>query len=162
MTKTNVTGILNNKNYLLMRLLLQTHNAMMKARDRELAKYDFTRRQAAILQIVQATGGDVSAYRIARWLIQEPHSLVKVLNRMEKNGLVKRSIKKGVRKESKIGLTEKGIEAYEKVCLLISINTILSALSERQFDELWTILKLIRDKAMQEVGIKAPLPFPPF
>lgn len=162
MTKTNMNSVLNDTNYLLWRLLLQTRNAMMKARDRELAKYDFTRRQAAILQIAQAMGGDVSACRIARWLILEPHSLVKVLNKMEKNGLVKRSIKKGVRKESKIRLTEKGIEAYEKVRLLSSINTILSVLSERQFDELWTIMKLLRGKAMQEVGIKAPLPFPPF
>ena len=162
MTKTNMNSILNNKNYLLWRLLLQTRNAMMKARDRELAQYNLTRRQAAILQIVQATGGDISAYRIARWLILEPHSLVKVLNRMGKKGLVKRSIKKGVRKESKIDLTEEGIEAYEEVCLLSSINIILSVLSERQFDELWTILKLLRDKAMQEVRIKAPLPFPPF
>ena len=162
MTKTNMNNILNDKYYLLMRLLIQTYNAMMKARNRELAQYDFTRRQAAILQITKAAGGDVSAYKIARWLILEPHSLVKVLNRMEKDGLVKRSIKKGVRKESKISLTEKGIEAYEKVCLLISINAILSVLSERQFDELWTISKLMRDKAMQQIGIKAPLPFPPF
>ena len=162
MTKTNMNSVLKDKNYLLWRLLLQTHNAMVKARDRELVQYNLTRRQAAILQIVQATGGDVSAYRIARWLILEPHSLVKVLNRMEKNGLVKRSIKKGVRKESKIALTEEGIEAYEEVCLLSSIDTILSVLSERQFDELWIILKLLRDKAMREVRIKAPLPFPPF
>jgi len=162
MTKTNMNSILNDKNYLLWRLLLQTRNAMMKARDRELAQYNLTQRQAAILQIVRATGGDISAYRIARWLILEPHSLVKVLNKMEKKGLVKRSIKKGVRKESKIDLTEEGIEAYEEVCLLSSINIILSVLSERQFDELWTVLKLLRDKAMQEVRIKAPLPFPPF
>lgn len=162
MTKTNMNSVLKDKNYLLWRLLLQTHNAMVKARGRELAQYNLTRRQAAILQIVQATGGDVSAYRIARWIILEPHSLVKVLNRMEKNGLVKRSIKKGVRKESKIALTEKGIEAYEEVCLLSSIDTILSVLSERQFDELWIILKLLRDEAMREVRIKAPLPFPPF
>ena len=162
MTKTNMNSVLKDKNYLLWRLLLQTHNAMVKARDRELAQYNLTRRQAAILQIVQATGGDVSAYRIAKWIILEPHSLVKVLNRMEKNGLVKRSIKKGVRKEAKIALTEEGIEAYEEVCLLSSIDTILSVLSERQFDELWIILKLLRDEAMREVRIKAPLPFPPF
>lgn len=162
MTKTNTNSVLNDKNYLLWRLLLQTYKAMFKARDRELAKYNLTPRKAAILQISQATGGDVSAYKIARWLILEPHSLVKVLDKMEKEGLVKRSDKKGIRKEAKIDLTEKGIEAYEEAHLLSSINIILSVLSKRQFDELWTILKLLRDKAMREVGIKAQLPFPPF
>ena len=84
---------------------------MLKARSIELAKYSLTPRQAAILQIAHATGGDVSAYKIARWIILEPHSLVKVLYKMEKEGLVKRSKRRGVRKESKIDLTEKGIKA---------------------------------------------------
>ena len=162
MTKMNMNSPLNDKDYLLMRLFRQTHNAMMKVRARELAKYGLSRRQAAILQIAGYTGGNVSAYKIARWIIIEPHALVKVLSRMEAMGLVKRSIKRGVRRESKISLTEKGIEAYEKACILNSLHTIFSILSERQFDEVFKILILIRNKSMQEAGIKTPLPYPPF
>jgi len=155
-------NILTDRDYLLWRLLTQTRNAMLKARTKELADYSLTPRQAAVLMIIEATQGDVTAYKIARWTVTEPHTISTLLNRMEGDGLIKRTgVKVDRRKTSKIELTDRGREAYTKVMKFESLSKIMDMLTQEDKEKLHTILKKLRDEALKQIGIRAALPYEP-
>ncbi len=156
-------NVLNEKNYLLWRLISQTRNAISKARQNELDAYGLSHPRASVLLISQITNGNVTSYKIAKWLILEPHTVSTMVNDMEKHGFLNKIAKKnGRRKSSKIVLTEKGIEAAEKASELNSIDNIMSGLSEKQYQQIYLILKILRDKAVKEIKFSGKLPFPPF
>ena len=108
-------NIFEDRNYIIWRILSQTRNAMLKLRSKELALYGLTHRQAGILAIIGATNGDTNAYRIAKWVVLEPHTVSTFLNGMEAKGIIKKSaVNEGGRKTSKLELTDKGRDAYHK------------------------------------------------
>ena len=155
-------NILNDDDYMLWRLISQTTNAIRKARERELIKFDLTRTMAAILMISEATGGQVTPYKIASWLIREPHSISNLLVRMEKAGLIEKKKQPGKKKAVHIQITDKGRQAYLEAIKLESVRKILSAVSKYQRQYLIPILRTMRDEALSQVWLKRKLPFPPY
>jgi DNA-binding MarR family transcriptional regulator len=156
-------NIFEDRDYLIWRLLLQNRNAMLKFRSKELALYGLTHRQAGILAILGATQGDTNAYRIAKWIVLEPHTVSTFLNRMEAKGIIKKSAaSEGGRKTSKFELTDKGWEAYHKVMRFESIPKVLEVLTDEDRIALISILKKIRDETLRQIGIRTKLPYPPF
>ena len=155
-------NIFEDRDYLIWRLILQTRNAMLKVRSRELALYDLTHRQAGILTIIGATKGDTNAYRIAKWIVLEPHTVSTFLNRMEAKGIIKKSaVSEGGRRMSKLELTDKGWEAYHKVMRFESIPKVLEVLTDEDCKALSSILKKLRDETLRQIGIRTKLPYPP-
>jgi DNA-binding MarR family transcriptional regulator len=59
-----------------------------------------------------------------------------------------------------ITLTEKGKEAYRQSLKRESIHEILSCLSEEEREQLWSILKKLRDRALERLTSEVILPFP--
>ncbi|MEE9400163.1 MAG: winged helix DNA-binding protein [Dehalococcoidales bacterium] len=135
--------------YNLWMLLVQTRNATLKARKKELTAYHISPRQSAILFFTQATEGKVTATEIARWLILEPHTISELLKRMEKDGLITKVKGSSKKRSVKIALTEKGRQAYHQSLKRESIRDILSCLSEAEQEQLRSSLKKIRDKALE-------------
>ena len=155
-------NILEDPDYLMWRLILQTRNAMLKVRSRELALYSLTHRQAGIIGILGATNGDTNAYRIAKWIVLEPHTVSTFLNRMEGKGIIKKStVNEGGRRTSKFQLTDKGWEAYDKVMRLESISKVMEVLTDEDRSALNSILKKLRDETLRRIGIRTKLPYPP-
>jgi len=154
--------IFTDEDYQIWRLVLQARNAMHKARNRELAEYNLTTRQAAILQIAKATNGDATPYKIAKWTILEPHALLTVLKNMERKNLVKRVKKVGKRRATGIVLTNQGRIAYEQTVKFEPLHTILNSLSKEERNQLKRILKILRDEGLKQLGVSRKMPFPPF
>lgn len=154
------TNVATDRDYQLWVLLEQACDAMRKARDNELREFRISRMQAAILFIVNAIDGPATPAEISRWLFREPHTVSGILERMEKQGLV-RQVKDLERKNMiRVIITEKGEEAYQQSRELKVVRTILSSLSPEQMDTLRPYLETLRNKALGELGVKYQLPFP--
>ncbi len=149
------------KDYELWVLLAQAQEAMYKARQHELRRYNLTPRQSAVLFIIRAIGDKVTPAEISRWLLRESHSVSEIISRMEKQGLLKKVRDLDRKNLVRIELTEKGSEAYNQAIKMGSIHTIVSALSDEERRQFSSTLKMIRDRAIQESGKELRTPFPP-
>jgi len=136
-------------------LLFQARDAAFRVRGKELSKYGITPEQATVLSIVndlrmlnlKTTPGQVSKH-----LIREPHSVSKILSRMEKEGLVKKIRGSGVkRNEVNIDLTEKGKEALDRTLERESINKIMSCLTQEESLQFAQTLEKIIIRALTEL-----------
>ena len=131
-------------------LLRQAAHAVDRAREDELRHTGVSMVQAAILYIVKIVEGPVTPAKISRWLLREPHSVSGLLNRMEKQGLVKK-VKDLERKNViRVALTQKGEEAYRQSSEGKVVHNILSCLSAEERDNLRAYLGRLRNKALQE------------
>jgi DNA-binding MarR family transcriptional regulator len=152
---------IEDKDYELWVLLAQAGEAMYKARQRELRRYNLSPRQSAVLFIIRAIGDKVTPAEISRWLLRESHSVSEIISRMEKQGLLKKVKDLDRKNLVRIELTEKGSEAYNRAIKRESIHKTMSALSDEERRQFSSTLKTIRDRAIQESGKEIEVPFPP-
>ena len=79
---------------------------------------------------------------------------------MEKKGLVTRAIDMDKKNRWRVGLTEKGQDAYRQSLKRESIHTVMSSLSEDERQRLESCLRKVRDQALKH-GVAVPIiPFP--
>jgi MarR family transcriptional regulator for hemolysin len=147
------------KQYSLWVLLNQARDSMRRARDAELAEFGISTRQGAVLFIIMANGGIATPTEISKWLLKEPHTVSAILSRMEKNGLVKKTQSDGRKGRINVSLTEAGKQAYLKTEKAMSINEIFTCLSQKEQEQLGTMLKRIRDMALNFTA-RTKVPFP--
>jgi DNA-binding MarR family transcriptional regulator len=141
-------------------LLHQARDAMQKARNRELKAVGLSPSQAAVLFIVKNVEGPATPAEISRWLFREPHSVSGIIHRMEEQGLVRRSNNLPRKNMVRVAITAKGEEAYQRSRETTVVHNILSALSPKQRSDLRVYLRVLRDKALGEVGRDHQVPFP--
>ena len=149
------------QDYKLRWLILQTRRAMYRARTIELFKYGITPEQAAGLFVVQAIGPRATPAEISRWLLREPHSISGLLNRMQKEGLITKAKDLERKNWVRVAMTEKGRQAYSQSTKRESIHRILTALSEKECQQIRTCLEKLRNKALEELGTASQPPLPP-
>jgi DNA-binding MarR family transcriptional regulator len=145
-------------------LIHQSRDVIFRIRNRELSQYGVTTEQAAILFIIKnftnlkkkSTPGEIS-----KWTLREPHSVSKILTRMEKIGFVKKTSGLGKKKnEVHISLTEKGEQAYNYSLNRNSIQKVMSIFSEEECLQLNALLMKLRDKGLQDLTKKVKAVFP--
>ncbi len=148
------------QDYELWVLLAQTREAMFKARQKELKRYNLSPRQSAVLFIIQEIGDRVIPAEISRWLSREAHSVAEIINRMEKGGLLRKV--KNLDRKNLVGieLTEKGLKAYNQSMKRESIHKIVDALSDEERQQLRSMLKTLRNRALRAADKKLEVPFP--
>jgi len=154
------TKVTADRDYELWALLEQACDATRRARDNELREFGISRMQAEILFIVKAIDGPATPAEISRWLFRKAHTVSGLLERMEKQGLV-RQVKDLERKNMiRVVIAEKGEEAYQRSRELQVIRMILSCLSSEQQEDLRVYLERLRNKALEELRVKPRLAFP--
>ncbi|MFC1956045.1 MarR family winged helix-turn-helix transcriptional regulator [Chloroflexota bacterium] len=143
------------ESYNLWVLLSRTRNAMWKARQFELNKYNISVVQAAALMVIHAFAGQATPSDIARWLFQEPHSISELISRMEKIGLVKK-VKDPIKKQRvRISLTDKGREIYlSKSSKTEMMYKIISCLSYEEREQLSLILQKLLNTSVKELALE--------
>ncbi len=142
-------------------LILGARRAMHKARARELSQYDITPEEAAVLFVVQTVGRRATPAEISRWLLRESHSISGLIQRMEKEGLVKKVKDLDRKNLVRVAMTEKGQQAYYQSTKRDSVHRIISSISKEERQHLRATLERLRDKALKEIGIAFKPPFPP-
>jgi DNA-binding MarR family transcriptional regulator len=126
-------------------LLDYTKFSVSRLRDYEVSGIGITPEQAAILQILVRKGSKSSIGDIANAWMRRENSVLTLVRRMEKLGLVN-IIKYEKRRELELVITEKGREAYGKITR-ISIESVFSVLSSEEIQKLSLYLRLLLGRA---------------
>ena len=131
-------------------VLGQAAHAMVRAREDELRKAGITSIQAAILYIAKVLKEPVTTAILSRWLLRERHTIWAVLDRMERQGLVKK-VRDLPRKDVvRVILTDKGEKAHARASEGKAIRNIVSCLSPEERDIIRAYVERLRDKAIEE------------
>lgn len=142
-------------------MLEQVHSGITLARDRELEKHGISTIKAAALFIISSIGNEATPAEISRWILRRPHSVSGLLDRMEKDGLIKKT--KNLHKKNlvRVTITPKGRKAYEISLKRKTINQVLAALTSAEQKQFYAYLEKLRNKALKVAGIPTKPPFPP-
>ena len=141
-------------------LVCQACHAALRARQKELNQYGISAMQGVVLFIIQAIGSKATPAEISRWLFREPHSVSGMLNRMEKQGLVRKVKDLDKKNLVRIAMTEKGQDAYYETTKRGLIHKMMSSLSKEQRQQLRWSLETLRDEALKELGVERKPSFP--
>jgi len=133
-------------------LLRQTWEAMSRAMEKEFRKVGATTAQVDVLSVLKNSPVPMSGAEIGRWLFREPQTIVGLLNRMERKGLIRRVRDPKNRKIVTIEITEKGEELYKEAAAIGLIERVMSSLSDKQRSHLMHRLRVLRATVLQEIG----------
>jgi DNA-binding MarR family transcriptional regulator len=141
-------------------LLDQTNSLVTNAVELEIKHLRVTQPQVRILTMLSREDKPVTLDELAKWTLKEFNSVSTLINRMENKGLVKK-IKKDGDLKTHVVLTEKGSDLYHTKVTERSIHLIFDHLSELEKQQLDAILKNIRDKTRDLLGVDYRPPFLP-
>jgi len=134
-------------------LFARSRYLTFRAREKELQRYDLSPERAQVLFLVQALGNKATPAEIARLLVRRPHTVSAMVERMAKEGLVKK-VKDLERKNLvRVVLTDKGRKAYSLTVKRGPIHRILGVLNEQEQEQFKQYLERIMLKAQKELGM---------
>ena len=137
-------------------LLRQAWIAVNKAMEYRLAKVGLTPETLAVLWACRDYPGTLIPAEIARLLFREEQSVTGLLNRMEREGLIKRIPKRKGKPFTEVKITRKGEEAIDPALTVHKavIAELASDLSAEQQEKLQEALRALRDKALQTLRLE--------
>ena len=141
----------NDSDYILWNLLILTRDAIHKVRERELTRYGITPVQAGTLFAINSLGDQATISRIGRRIMRKPHSVLNLLQRLEKHGMVKKQKSGNGRAPAIYKLTPKGREASLSSEKRESLHRALSALSDEEKRNMVTYLRKTMDQTFQDM-----------
>ena len=128
-------------------LLNRARDLLLDTRQKELAPYYISSRQAYILFILYNLGHKATLAELAKLNEREINTLSVQMTRMEKEGLVKKVRELPKSTLLRFELTEKGIDVYKNTSKMRADKTIMSVLSEEECQQLISSLQKIITKA---------------
>ena len=146
------------EDYRLFYMLLRVREMLFGARERELFQHNIRPRHSACLFAIKELGDKATPNEIAKIVHRKPHSISVMLQRMEKNGLIKKNRVPNGGNRVIATLTEEGEHAFKLSIKRESLHRIFSALTKTQREQLKDCLKTLWESGQKE--IRLPLIFP--
>ncbi len=144
-------SINNDDDYNVIALINQTGHAFSLARTRELSKYGLSMMRAAVLLVLQTRDSNATPTEISQWLLREPHTISALLDRMEKDGLIRRYRDLRKRNTVRVVMTEKGRTAYQQSLQRQTFHDVMSVLSDTEREQLRNAMTKLWLRVLQEV-----------
>lgn len=141
------------ESYRLFQLMRYTADAIHRAREYELKKFNLTPEQAGALVCILSLGNKATQAELSRWLFRLPNSITILINRMEKLGLVKKTPDKKRKNINRLSLTQKGYEAYQHSIEFQAFYPIIDILPEAEGRQLRASLQKIREKVFENLHL---------
>ena len=141
----------NDDDYNLMALINQTGHAVSLARSRELGKHDLSMMRAAVLLVLQIRDSNATPTEISQWLLREPHTISALLDRMEKDGLIRRFRDLHKKNTVRVAMTAKGRDAYQISLKRETFHNIMSVLTHEEREQLRGTMTKVWLRTLQEV-----------
>ena len=141
-------------------MLRQTWAAVNKVAETKLAKLGLTPEKVAVLWACRDYPDTLTPAEISRLVFRENQTIAGLLNRMEKEGLVKRIPKRKGHPFTEVKLTARG----EKACgpgievMKELITELLAALSAEKQEQLQGLMRVLRDRSLKELYMEAKTP----
>jgi|WetSurMetagenome_2_1015567.scaffolds.fasta_scaffold519883_1 DNA-binding MarR family transcriptional regulator len=154
-TRGDELEFFSDPNFELWITFIQTGDVLTKAREMELNQFQLTKAQAEIIHRLLHKNTGLTISDISRWNGKEFTSVLTLINRMEKNGLIEKS-RSGTR--TNILVTEKGKNLYTRSTRK-SIDMIFSILSADEKQQLRTCVTKLREKGRELLGMDFKPPF---
>ena len=145
--------------YNLWLMLEHAHSAMVAAREKELSEHGVSMMKAEVLSVVDRIGDEATPAEISRWILRRSHSVSGLLDRMEKDGLIKRTKDLHRKNLVRVTITKNGYKALNKSKEGKSIHRSMAAIPEGERQKFYDQLEKIMNKALRQAGISKP-PFP--
>lgn len=147
----------SNNNFELWILLDHARFAISRARELELARVGLTPEQAMILHTLKILGGSATMSEISDITLRQHHSVSTLVNRMTKQGLLKKT-KSPKDKKYQVVVTEKGNKVYGAITRQ-SIEMTFSALKSKEKQEFASSLQKLIDQTRDLLGVDYRPPF---
>jgi len=148
-------GIDYNYEFKVWNIFNQASEAMIKAYENELFRqFGISRIQLGVLFIVENSAKPLSPTEISRMLLREPHTTAALINRMEKQGLVKKTRDKRMKNIKRVSLTREGKELLTKAMRVNTPYELISCLSPEEKDALLICSEKIRDEALKHLTVR--------
>jgi|WetSurMetagenome_2_1015567.scaffolds.fasta_scaffold157848_2 MarR family transcriptional regulator, multiple antibiotic resistance protein MarR len=142
-------------------LLARTQHIVSKIRHKELRECGVTINEAAVLLTVLRINRPATPAAISQEVHWEPHTVSELLKVMEKKGTIKKVRDLERKNLIRVEITDKGIEAFRKLSQRKSTRKVMSVLTKEEQIQLWTLLAKIRDKGVEQLGLRIIDIFPP-
>jgi len=139
-----------NSSYNLYVHIHMTQKALLSARHSEIKGLGITIMELALLTIVSGLGGAATPAEISQLIMRRRSTVSGLLNRMERNGLIKRSEYKNNKKLRKVTLTVKGQKVLDQTEEMDIINDIIGSISDDDFRRLWALLEKLQELALKQ------------
>jgi DNA-binding MarR family transcriptional regulator len=144
--------------YKLWTLMHEVEHTMSQVIARDLKPLGITPRQALSLDILRVYGKPLTPAGIARLQLRKRNSIRILLNRMEKEGLLKQTRDLEQKNQIRLSLTEKGnkasdLSAYE------NLAQVFSSLSEEECQQMTSLLDRLLNRALDELGVDDRIDF---
>jgi DNA-binding MarR family transcriptional regulator len=137
--------------YNLIALINQTGHAFSLARTRELATRGLSMMRAAVLLVLQVRDNNATPTEISQWLLREPHTISALLDRMERDGLIRRYRDLHKRNTVRVAMTEKGRTAYQESLERETFHSVMSVLSAEEREQLRCVMTKLWLRVLHEV-----------
>ncbi len=138
----------------------QAWEAMDKALEIELAKRQTTLAQIDVLMVLGASKSPLTPGEIAAYMFREKHSASALLTRMQRAGYIKKTRSRKDQRVVRIKMQPKG-EVLLKQAMPAGLGQarklLKSALSDDEIKQLDDLAKKVRDRALQQLRLKAGL-----
>lgn len=144
---------IDNKEYDIWILLSRVYHLIAMLRKMELSKHDILPVQSYILFIIKALGNETTPSKISEYVYQQRSSVSDILNRMVKQGLIRKTNKSGGKKRVIVTLTDKGEKALTISKNREYLHKVMSSLTEEKKRQLESALEILRDSAINELSI---------
>ncbi|MFC1989351.1 MarR family winged helix-turn-helix transcriptional regulator [Chloroflexota bacterium] len=115
--------------------------------------------KAAILHILRVAKDPPTISEISRMVLREPHTISRLVYRMKEQGLVRIESDSERKNLKRITMTDKGSKTVERTTEMTRIKESLSCLSEEEQGKLRAYLRELRNKVLDEIGIRHRFPY---
>jgi DNA-binding MarR family transcriptional regulator len=143
---------LSDEYFMLWVLVAQNRDAILRARERDYARFGISNERRAVLFVIQNNGGCATPVKIARDLFRELNSVTEMLKRMEKDGLITRHKGSG-RSKVEVTLTEQGLDVFHQSLRNKTDERLFSVLTPVERERLASYLWKLRRQVLQDLGI---------
>jgi DNA-binding MarR family transcriptional regulator len=144
---------IEDKEYDIWILFSRVYHLIAMLRKLELSKYNILPIQSYILFIIKALGNETTPSKISEYVYQQRSSISDILNRMVKQGLIKKTNKSSGNKRVIVTLTAKGEKALALSNNREYLHKVMSSLTEEKKGQLESAMEILRDNAINELSI---------
>jgi DNA-binding MarR family transcriptional regulator len=124
-----------------------THHALSKAKQSQLQDIGITYVEFQLLWAVEGLGKAATPAEISRVLMRKPPTTSALLNRMEKNGLVKRKNDPKNKKLKRVVMTPKGKKSLKLARQEDIMHNIMNSMTQQELDQLSSLLNKLKSTA---------------
>jgi DNA-binding MarR family transcriptional regulator len=143
--------------YRLSVIIKQIDNTISKSRENELRNFGITPEQAAALICIRSLGEKATSAEISRWLFRDESSMLVLIRRMIKQGLIIKTADRNNKHLFILELTSKGLSAYNGAIAFLSLHDVFSCLTLNKRRQLYSLLETLRTGSFNVLGLNAEI-----